>query len=741
MSYESGNYQLKYYKELKDARNQWVRLEIYQRYEAGVTPVAPPAEIGDLQSMALEVQGSQGDVFQPIVKTSLRFSIVDTWDVPDELGPNQYPAVKHGYWEEFFTPDATLYLVRVKRSTNGTTWKTRWSGYITPDSWRESLDYHGVITITARDNIGRLDELPLDITPSDYSGMQEIQEFIEAAMQKINLPMTLQWNDTFDDNEGEWEYPAKGLEFEADAPLRGAFFLLKHFEGRTWYEALTAVLDSIGYTLRWCDYNTVVVAPIRNLPMYDNFCLDETDVAELVFFNGDRSLDPAYRSIEEELKYESEDHAIDIFRGLEFTGSRRGYNITGRSGDKGHDYQNGGASDGYGWKPGWGYLDGSDAEMTAELEEIDPSATSNCVILVANDSDLGYADAPVYKMPVVNTEGTLRIQFASPLIGEDRNEPVITDGKPLLGFAGNKDFDFGLEIKYTKGNTTRYWDGEKWDTTGAVTVQGDDPYNIGVPISGITIGNNGDLEIKIYNIVFTGTPGKEGIYARIKVIEFESTAIRLESNKVTTINNEAYNVRATRKPDIGPLSQGVSMIVPEQYSNALYWYHGGAYEPCPYNVRWDDGGSPIPLPAVIHMQMLCFHHVPKSILEGDCTLAEKQRPVMLDMIYTYKTRRYILQSCTYDFATCIMRGAILREFTFYDDLYSSTWTAVLTSVGSNKIAVIRALSEVLGISLRDAKAIADAAPTDIIEGASKQQCESVKAAVEAAGGSVTVYEE
>lgn len=738
--YEQGNYQLLYYKQLQDKRGDYIRLEIYFRYEQGAIPLLP-IEIGDLQSMALEVQGTQGDVFQPVVKTSLRFSIVDTWDVEDEYDGSGHVTVKHGNWEEFFTPDSTLYLVRVKQSMTGSSWITRWSGYITPDSWRESLDYHGVITITARDNIGKLNDIPLDIE-ADARGMYEIGDFIEAALRKINLPMDYMINDAFDNSEEHYERPAKGIQFNTDDSILGALFLVKHFKGKTYYPALTEILDSIGYTLRWGDFNTVVLAPIRNIPMYDNNAIDDTSEADIIFFNGDGSKDPAYRSIVEEVKYESQSTGIDVMRGLAFTGNRRGYQLREYPEGEGHDYQNGGASDGYGWQPGWGFLDGSDCVLSPELEEIDGSATKDYAILCANDIDIMVVNAPVFKIPVVNTNGTLKIEFAFPLSGDDRGEDDITEGQPVLSAANNTLSNMRIDIAYTVGSSTLHWDGEKWGT-GIVVVQpaAVGPYTLEVPIAGSDLGNGGDLTIKFIDIIYAGTPGKEGIYARIQSIVFEDNGGRLVSNKVTTINDERYNVLATRKPGLAPLSQEVSMILPEQYSNALYYYKNGVVAQLPYLAHWNDSTKEYPFPALVHMQMLCFHHLPMSVLEGDCTLEERRQQVYLDMIYRYKGKKYILQSCTYDFATCTMRGAILREYIFYDDLYVSTWTAVLVSAGSNKLAVTRALSDVLGISLRDAKAIVDAAPTNIVVETSRQQCETIKAAVEAAGGTARIYEE
>ena len=151
MSYLPSTYQLKYYSEFTNERDEKVRLEIHQK---GSLTSDFPKKIGELRDLQLNVLGNSSDVFAPIIKTELNFSLVDTWDIPSGTQAN---SVKHGAWEEFYTPDSTGYLVIVKTTApGGNTFAVRWSGYITPDSWQEYIHYHGIVTISARDNIGHL---------------------------------------------------------------------------------------------------------------------------------------------------------------------------------------------------------------------------------------------------------------------------------------------------------------------------------------------------------------------------------------------------------------------------------------------------------------------------------------------------------------------------------------------------------------------------------------------------------
>ncbi|MEX0917897.1 MAG: 50S ribosomal protein L7/L12 [Candidatus Paceibacterota bacterium] len=68
----------------------------------------------------------------------------------------------------------------------------------------------------------------------------------------------------------------------------------------------------------------------------------------------------------------------------------------------------------------------------------------------------------------------------------------------------------------------------------------------------------------------------------------------------------------------------------------------------------------------------------------------------------------------------------------------STFTVELTEAGAQKIAVIKVVKEVLGLGLKEAKDMVDAAPAVVKEGASKDDAEALKAKLEEAGAKVTL---
>ena len=66
----------------------------------------------------------------------------------------------------------------------------------------------------------------------------------------------------------------------------------------------------------------------------------------------------------------------------------------------------------------------------------------------------------------------------------------------------------------------------------------------------------------------------------------------------------------------------------------------------------------------------------------------------------------------------------------------SEFDVVLASFGDEKIKVIKAVREITGLGLADAKAVVEAAPKAIKEGVSKDEAEELKKKLEEAGAKV-----
>lgn len=68
----------------------------------------------------------------------------------------------------------------------------------------------------------------------------------------------------------------------------------------------------------------------------------------------------------------------------------------------------------------------------------------------------------------------------------------------------------------------------------------------------------------------------------------------------------------------------------------------------------------------------------------------------------------------------------------------TSFNVELTDGGATKIAVIKIVKEVLGLGLKEAKDLVDAAPSMLKEGMKKEDAENVKKQIEGAGGKVTL---
>ena len=75
-------------------------------------------------------------------------------------------------------------------------------------------------------------------------------------------------------------------------------------------------------------------------------------------------------------------------------------------------------------------------------------------------------------------------------------------------------------------------------------------------------------------------------------------------------------------------------------------------------------------------------------------------------------------------------GAAAEEKTEFD--------VILTAAGSSKVGVIKAVREVTGLGLKEAKEVVDGAPKVLKEGVSKEEAEEIKTKLEAEGAKVTL---
>jgi large subunit ribosomal protein L7/L12 len=75
-------------------------------------------------------------------------------------------------------------------------------------------------------------------------------------------------------------------------------------------------------------------------------------------------------------------------------------------------------------------------------------------------------------------------------------------------------------------------------------------------------------------------------------------------------------------------------------------------------------------------------------------------------------------------------GAPAEEKTEFD--------AILASAGDQKIKVIKEVRAITGLGLKEAKTLVEDAPQTLKEATTKEECEAIKAQIEAVGGTVEI---
>jgi len=206
------------------------KVEIYRRGYSG-----SQIEIGALAANSLTISlENLSEITAPIGKSVCSFEIIDT----DQIN-----------YDDFFTPDATYYKVVVSTKVGAGAYVTRWSGYITPDFFAQSLSYRAPISISARDNIGYLNDVDFDMVATTTT----VRNLIISAFARIasDYPMQIMF--------ASLKQTAEGV-LALDATISTT--LLKEM---SWYEALETVLHDLGLQMRWIDNNTIAVYDVSLL--------------------------------------------------------------------------------------------------------------------------------------------------------------------------------------------------------------------------------------------------------------------------------------------------------------------------------------------------------------------------------------------------------------------------------------------------------------------------------------------
>lgn len=650
-------YQLKYYKGLISQGHRW-RLEIHQDTDESLQAV----EIGPvLQGLRLIVQGDQADIDTPIVKTSMEMVFVDAPDLEDER--------KCGYWEEFYTSSATEYKVMLIKDD-----VIEWTGYITPDSFSESLQYRGSVTIIARDNLGALQDFEYDAI-GDETGLITLHQVLDIALQRISFPMHIA-----EIGGGSHKIPTSDT---SDATLvKYTLFNSSSFRNKTWNEVIEDIFFATGLTLRYVGHNTFALNPIRDIPLGDYQYWWEVPILNTQFCAyGQRELSPAAKSIKEEVTFDIIENILDSYTSASAYGEETSYLYEGDSRYnmpihvvnaglfKGATLDNTILLDVFRYKNysryGYGkggpihnpdiiYLAGNDyyaASTTARQVSFSinlPAGqykialeVNKIIALYDNNTAVGYADYSI---------DYWRFSFEAFFFGEDGSVKTLSNRAGSLV-------------------TTPEWkDGNL--SAGYLSSGKELPYNIETPI--LTTEVAGVIKVILHTPTMSKNTSEisKGGYLGISNIAIDTIDNSgnpiMDGYRLNTRFNEKNNVILSRNPKYAP---NISTIISTmQIQNAIYvrGINGNVYG----SDEWIFNGNDLPkqLAVLLHQQLLAYYAKPNNVLSGELAI----KSPAFNALYEWNGKLHLLTSGALNVITGRMENAVLREFMRYDHMWE-TW--------------------------------------------------------------------
>lgn len=644
-------YRLRYYAELAQKDGGVVRLEMYLKSPRAATVV--PLEIGGvIQNLSLEVQGMAGSVDDPIVKTSLMLTVVDAPEYNTD-------AQKCGGWEEFYTSDATLWKVLLYGKSKGEQeFRPIWGGYVTPDSYVETLCYHGSVSIVARDNIGLLDNKDFNAVGND-AGMITPYELVTQAWAKIDSPMSLDWRGFEDENE--W------LQCEGVDAVE-TYINLSAFEDMTWYQVLYDVLSSYGITMRYTGNNRVSVCPLRRMPMQgSNY--EHIEYRNPVFeAYATRELTPAAKKIEEQITYDVDGYSVPLVSEGDFDGTSvdcivtwQGIAQSGQVKIQAYPIKNTQTS-----VNGWGNI-ASNTMFFNPAMYTTSYPIKDLMLLIANTraNKQSWYSYAVNKMP----DMTLNIELGNVFESFDG-----FTGLSIKGGATIDNIEVSIKLEEDSGE---HWyreaevvGGYTWSPNyGILKLVPNEDGIIDFNIGRLYNVQNGRLIVffeRINVTPFVGdTASTASAYVALKNMSFVcDTQTVVGDNTIKTIYNDANNVLLTRIPMVAPTFDDVPMA--GMIRNGIFRKDGDKYVPTPLWKWKDDEAEPQQMGVFIHQQILCFHSKPNNVISGTIVGSDLTR---FSAIWVWRGKEHFLMSGSYNFCTGKIDSAQLREFVRYEDMW------------------------------------------------------------------------
>ena len=98
----------------------------------------------------------------------------------------------------------------------------------------------------------------------------------------------------------------------------------------------------------------------------------------------------------------------------------------------------------------------------------------------------------------------------------------------------------------------------------------------------------------------------------------------------------------------------------------------------------------------------------------------------------------LVKACEEEFGVSAAAGVVVAAGAGVAAEEKTEFDVELTEAGANKVKVIKAVREITGLGLKEAKEVVDGAPKVIKEAASKEEAEEIQKKLEAEGAKVTL---
>lgn len=665
-----AEYNLKYYKEIPQADGSVIRLDIYRAKQTTDVPSVPIPIDGDIEmnpelaatkeigavirGLHLNIQGETGEVDTPIVKTSLTMVFADAPDITN--------GKKNGGWEEFYTASSTEWKVILKeKSAVADVYSTIWGGYITPDSFSEDLSYHGNVTLIARDNLGHLQDFPFDA--GDADGMVNLYTIVASALAKIESPMDY---DFYGDGGNSINDVTHWLKCK-DNPLYDARMNVSFFEGMNYYEALEKALYALGCVIRYVGRNRFYICPLRDMPKHGYFSYDYFATKAPVLINGaTRELVPAVKMIEEVDVYDLQEAEQPLVKEADFTGDT--YRVEWYSGTTApvQSISNANAN---GWRnttPSKArYLNPRKYPIIASPAypylQFDKEEIYNAMWLFTGGGQ--DVKAEYKRTAVAPSDLNIKVEFGRTieLVEQDTSPDYPEQFLMVSEYSLPMGYIWYALKSYANG-VTQYLNAEgKWQSAYVVLEKQieNNIFETSVPLS--VLSSNVDFVFEIVGL----TSSLARLYVSVKALKFTASPNRslCEKKTIKTIYNEGNNVVLTRDPELAPAQDAVAD--PAFIKNGIFV----DYITTKYPARdWvTSEGFTAELPVHIHKQLLCYHAKPNNLISGTIV---NSGTMGLSCNWLWRGKEHILMSGSLNLLNGHMEGAVIREFTRYEDMWN-----------------------------------------------------------------------